>query len=289
MKYKCSKKKEALITEFKETPLTVGEVVIVTPSEFEQYGSKTSTEAIIKEIDGDEVLIEFENYTKRKYTTKINKSLINGRVGLRTVGANPFVEKYRNVRPVAYSMDSIIFTFELVEKRREEDWEIIPGFIAKEVNWNPFVYDKNGNKQYYQRGFVWTVEQKQRLIESIYKGISCGMILVRKRAWSELEKMAKNGETELFFTDIVDGKQRLNAIKEFLNDGFPDSYGNYFSDLSNYSQYKFTNHQLFQYAEMENVTDEETLFQFLKMNHEGVPQSKEHLDFVAKLLNTKQS
>lgn len=283
MEYKISEKKKALISKFKESPLSVGEKVYVTPSDFEQYGSKTSTEATIKEIDGDEVVILFESYTKNT-TAKINKSLIKGRVGVRTIGANPFVEKYRNVRPVAYSMDSIIFTFELIEKRREEEWEIVPGVIAKEVNWNPFIYDKDGNKQYYQRDFVWSLEQKQRLIDSIYKGICCGMLLVRKRSWSELEKMAKNGEKELSFTDIVDGKQRLNAIKEFLNDGFPDSYGNYFSDLSNYSQYKFTDHQLFQYAEMENVTDEETLFQFLKMNHEGVPQSKEHLDFVAKLL-----
>ena len=98
--------------------------------------------------------------------------------------------------------------------------------------------------------------------------------------------MRKNGETELAFKDIVDGKQRLNAIKEFLHDEFPDISGNYYSDLSSSAQTKFMNHQMLQYAEMENgTTDEDILFQFLKLNFAGVPQSKEHIEHVKSLLS----
>lgn len=288
MHYKESQKKQALLDEYQSSPLTVGEKVYVVPSDIDKYGSNTQTLATILAIDGDNIVLQYNDY-RNSSTVTVNKSLIKSRANVKTIGANPFVEKYRPVKAVSFSMDSIVFNLELVEKRREEKWEIIPGFVAEEVNWNPFVYDKDGNKQYYQRDFVWTTEQKQRLIDSIYKGISCGVILVRKREWSELEAMAKKGEKELAFTDILDGKQRMGAVRDFMNDVFPDSYGNYYSDLSWDSQRKFTDHQLFQYAELTNATDEEALYQFLKMNFEGVPQSKEHLDYVAKLLNEKQS
>lgn len=286
MDLKISEKKQKLMDDYKNQPLEVGEEVYIIPSDIDKYGGDRQEYVTILEINGDDIIIKRDLY---RNPIKIKKELIKDRRGTNKIGANPFVEKYRNIRAVNYSMESIIFSLELVEKRREEDWEIIPGVKALEVNWNPFVYDKDGNKQRYQRGFVWTTEQKQLLIESIYKGISCGAVLIRKRTWGQLEEMAKAGERELYFVDIVDGKQRMDAIRGFLKDEYPDMYGNYFSDLSNYSQYRFTDHQLFQYAEMENVTDEETLYQFLKMNHEGVPQSKEHLDFVAKLLNEKQS
>jgi hypothetical protein len=136
------------------------------------------------------------------------------------IGADPFIRKYSNsVRPVAYSMDSIIFTLELGERRRNDNY-VIGGVMVEEVGWNPFIYDKDGNKHYYQRDFCWNLQQEQLLIESIYKGIQCGNIVVRKRAWKSLEAMAAKGETELTFTDIVDGKQRLNTIKRFYITNF---------------------------------------------------------------------
>lgn len=96
--------------------------------------------------------------------------------------------------------------------------------------------------------------------------------------------MQAKGETELSFNDIVDGKQRLNAARNFILGKYPDANGNYFADLSSYSQYKFTEHQLFTYAEMpEGTKDEDVLHQFLKLNFAGVPQSKEHIEFVKSL------
>lgn len=101
-----------------------------------------------------------------------------------------------------------------------------------------------------------------------------------------MTELAKNGETELSFNDIVDGKQRLHTIKEFINGEFCDLYGNYYSDLSDSAQNKFLNHQLFQYCELpENTSDEEVLYQFLKTNFTGKPQSKEHIYYVKSLLD----
>ena len=56
---------------------------------------------------------------------------------------------------------------------------------------------------------------------------------------------------------------------------------NYFGDLSNYSQHKFTSHHLFSYAELpDNSKDIDIINQFLKLNFCGIPQSKEHIEFV---------
>ena len=93
------------------------------------------------------------------------------------------------------------------------------GKIVNELNWNPYIYNRDNIKEYYQRPFCWTLEDNQLLIESIYNGIECGRILVRLRGWKFLENLSTTDETELAFKDIVDGKQRLNAIKSFMFNG----------------------------------------------------------------------
>ena len=175
---------------------------------------------------------------------------------------------------------------ELALCKKERDEYKMGGVVINEVNWNPYVYNKTGEKEYYQRDFVWSIKDKQTLIDSIYNGVDCGKILVRLRSWDDLEKMAKNGEKELAFREIVDGKQRLDAIRGFIEGEYPDSNGKYYNDLSDYAQRRLVEHQLFSYAEMpKSTTDEEVIYQFLKMNFCGVPQSKQHIDFVKSLQN----
>lgn len=272
-----SEKKQALIDSFKNSPIQVDELVYCTKL------NKNYQYKVISVDDNSVVLEETQYRMNRQFTVDISD--IDGRYNVFNIGENPFESKYRSVRPVAYSMDSIIFNLELSERKRSVNYEM-NGVKVNEVNWNPYIYNKDGKKEYYQRGFVWTLEDNQLLIESIYKGIGCGAILIRKRGWKTLEDMAKNGETDLAFSDIVDGKQRLNAIRGFINNEFSDLHGNYYNDLSRFAQNKFSDHQLFYYAELgEDVTDEETIYQFLKLNHAGKPQSKEHIEFVTNLLN----
>ena len=98
------------------------------------------------------------------------------------------------------------------------------GIPIMELNWNPCIYDEDGNKKYYQRDFVWNLENKQNRVESIYNHVDCGKILVRVFEWDEREVKASTVETNLAFHDIVDGKQRLKTIQEFLLGEFPDIY-----------------------------------------------------------------
>lgn len=287
--YKISDKKQRLLDKFNRSRIKVGEMISVNDEYLKnnKYNGVHRNEyykVLSVSKEGITINTNSEYPNRKPHLVLIKKSDVGSRKEILNIGEDPFERKFQSVRPVAFTLDSIVFTMELMEKRREDNYEI-GGYRVMEVNWNPYVYNNKGEKVRYQRDFCWTIQQEQLLIESIYKGISCGNIIVRKRSWRQLEAMANRGESELSFTDIVDGKQRLNAIRRFLNNEFPDLHGNYFGDLNTHAQYDFGNHQLFQYAEMrEDCTDEEVLYQFLLMNHEGTPQSPEHLDFVKNLL-----
>lgn len=64
-----------------------------------------------------------------------------------------------------------------------------------------------------QRGFVWEVSRKSALIESAIVGYPIPPVFA-KRIHGDTDKRGNN----VFF--VMDGKQRLSAIKEYLNDEF---------------------------------------------------------------------
>jgi hypothetical protein len=66
----------------------------------------------------------------------------------------------------------------------------------------------------YQRKLVWTLEEKQRLIESILKQYPIPAILLADRADGGYE--------------IIDGLQRLHTIVSFIESSFPTLDGKYF-------------------------------------------------------------
>ncbi|WP_082177976.1 GmrSD restriction endonuclease domain-containing protein [Aeromonas schubertii] len=73
----------------------------------------------------------------------------------------------------------------------------------------------------YQRKLVWTLEEKQKLIESLLKKYPIPAILLA-------EKESGDGVYE-----IIDGLQRLNAITSFIEGAFPTLDGRYF-DISSF-------------------------------------------------------
>jgi hypothetical protein len=69
----------------------------------------------------------------------------------------------------------------------------------------------------YQRKLVWTLEEKQRLIDSVLNKYPVPAILVAER---------KDGVAEY---EIIDGLQRLHAIVSFIETSFPTLDGRYFA------------------------------------------------------------
>lgn len=64
------------------------------------------------------------------------------------------------------------------------------------------------NRQY-QRKLVWTIPEKQRLIDSLLRGYPLPLFLLAEKF--------KNGESSY---EIIDGMQRLNAIMSYIENSF---------------------------------------------------------------------
>lgn len=91
----------------------------------------------------------------------------------------------------------------------------------------------------YQRKLVWTVEEKQFLIDSILKGLPIPLILLAQIEDKKFE--------------IVDGLQRLNALLSFIENGF--SFSEKFFDTNQFARAK----QIAESGEFEAVTDSNLL------------------------------
>lgn len=74
----------------------------------------------------------------------------------------------------------------------------------------------------YQRKLVWTVQEKEFLVDSILSGLPIPLIL-----------LAQIGDNKF---EIVDGLQRLNALFSFIENGFPYN-GKYF-DVNQFARAK---------------------------------------------------
>ena len=258
------KTKQQFIQEYLEEPLKIGEHIKI-----KGHGSRDKNRwgitKVVDIIDGIPYIGDRQPVTEewKKWTGEI--------------GADPFDKSFDRIQSINFQLESILFQL------FKEDKYDIEGTPISASNFNPFVF-VNGEKKYYQRPLCWSLKDKQLLLESIYNNVDCGKIVVRNRGWEELRKLQKEGH-ELAWKDVVDGKQKLNAIKSFMDGEYPDLHGNYFEDLSNQAQRRLTNNQLISYSELpEKTTDEEVLKQFLRLNFAGVPQSQEHLDYIKSLL-----
>ena len=249
-----SEKKQKMLANLHDVPLTVGDLVTIIVDECKTDVHLVSTDPLKVEIS--------EN--RMKCHKIIKKSDIIGRPTYR-IGANPFIRDDGTVRTVNFPLGNIIT--HLIDEG-EGKYDIL-GVKVAQLNWNPYVYDSVGKKEFYQRPFVWNLETKQNLIESIYQNVSCGRILIRERSWDDVENLIKSGETDVSFFDIVDAKQRLNAVLGFINGEYPDLHGNYYGDLSSNAQHEFRDTQMIGYAEMKNVSDSDVIRQFLKVNFAG--------------------
>jgi hypothetical protein len=270
-------KREELIEEYLAQPIKEEDIVYIKGMGSQDKSSYHNATAVLRVEDEGQTIV----YREHRSESKTDISNVKKYTG--DIGANPIDETlWRKVQSVNFNLDSILFKLGVIEGSHKNSYKTDKGFPIKVLNVNPFV-EIGGEKKYYQRPFVWTLDEMQALIHSIYNRIECGKIVIRERSWKWLH--SREDENECYWYDVVDGKQRLTTLQKFLNNEFTDKFGNYFEDLSEHAQNKFTNHQLFSYNEMnESVTDEDVVKQFLSINFAGVPQSIEHINYVESLL-----
>lgn len=124
----------------------------------------------------------------------------------------------------------------------------------------------------FQRDYVWTLDDKRRLVASIFDGADIGKFIMQSHEWPV------NALT------IIDGKQRCRAILDFMEGRF-DFKGYTWATLSWHDRYTFTNLmvQVAEFREGELVKRSDVLYLFLQVNRGGVPQSDEHIARVRRL------
>jgi hypothetical protein len=282
------KNKEQLIEEFLKTPIKPGQSIEIqglnpkSPQQWERFEVKAIKEDVII----------YDRYRTGHTEDYIAMSAV--RRVTDHIGANPFKAELRG-NSYQVDIEALLWrtgwewgkttmgtkSSDLV---RREEKNIIKGsgISVPEVCINPMVIDAAGDEVEFQRGLVWTLDQKKLLIESIYNQIEIGKVVLRKRSFDWVEKRVKAGKFEhTAFADLVDGKQRVNALVEFISGKFEDLHGNYFDDLSMSAKRKFMSYRQVTFLELdENSTDADTLKAFLAINFTGVPMSKEHIAYV---------
>lgn len=118
----------------------------------------------------------------------------------------------------------------------------------------------------YQREYVWDMQDKVDLIDSILKNYDIGKFVYVFKGY--------DCDDEEYY-EILDGKQRLSTIRDFYEDRF-SYHGKYFSDLSRLDQNMILDRAI-DVAEVEDVTLEQKLEYFVRLNTKGKVMDKEHI------------
>lgn len=126
----------------------------------------------------------------------------------------------------------------------------------------------------YQRGYVWNDEDREYLIDSIFQNIDIGKFVFVHLSTKEWMERGVSFE-------ILDGKQRLSALRMFYENRFPYK-GKYYNDLSPVDRRAFLQHNV-SYADVETPSRKEIYQYFLKLNRGGKQMDKAHLDYVETL------
>ena len=146
-------------------------------------------------------------------------------------------------------------------------------FRKNNIDWNVYLETRGMNLQ---RDYCWTLTQKRELINSVLIGRHIPHCAI-------INTISKSNDKEDLFL-IIDGKQRLSTLFDFVDDKFTliiDEKEYLFSELP--SDYQSAiNCYYFRYyvvnEEWDNrITDEQKITWFKFINYAGTPQDIEHL------------
>lgn len=129
-----------------------------------------------------------------------------------------------------------------------------------------------------QRPFVWTLEQKQELIISILKGVSINSITVIQYK----DDTPENKERPLL--KIIDGKQRLSTLIDFVQDKFTiilDDVEYAYSEFDPYMKLEINSRALhinmgYEYHDTP-ISDDDKIAWFEQINFAGTAQDVDHI------------
>lgn len=149
----------------------------------------------------------------------------------------------------------------------------------------------------YQRGYVWSSDDQESLIDSMFNHVVIGALIFSRHAGyhydgsdetikyinldsEEIEIPRRNDYTSA----VIDGQQRLTTIWRFMTNHFTYR-GRYWKDLSFRDQCDFKSISVATRTfDERDVPYEDVLRMFIKVN-KGVPQDEKHLKQVSDQLD----
>lgn len=159
---------------------------------------------------------------------------------------------------------SIDIPFDYVEK-----------WLARQAEGDGIDFDPD-----FQRGHVWSLDQQSKFIEYIVKGGDTSLTLLWNHPSFQREISPQADLPQVLL--LVDGKQRLNAVRQFLADQVP-IFGHTFSEWDDIDNYLSFNFRL-KFAINDLQTRAEVLQWYLDINDGGVVHSKDEIERVRGLL-----
>lgn len=138
-----------------------------------------------------------------------------------------------------------------------------------------------------QRPLVWTPIQKEQLIISLLRDVPMPRFVLVER----VDDISGRRNPSTFL--VLDGKQRMNTIFEFIRNEFSISYKEkqiFFDDLSNLAKQRITDPHPCTYDvhysyPNDAISDDTLIYLFELVNFLGTPQDKQHLETLKKLQN----
>lgn len=163
------------------------------------------------------------------------------------------------------------------------------------VNWDYLEcqlqsYDDRGSKTFkmggldlnpdFQRGHVWTEPQQIAYVEFCLKGgQSSRDILFNQPGW---------GDNYHGTMVLIDGKQRLEAVRKFVRNELPIFDGHYLKDFEDWKILLRSNYAYFNFKINNLPTRKEELEWYLQLNTGGVVHTDEEIMKVKKLLEAEK-
>jgi hypothetical protein len=255
-------------------PLRVSNKIIYTGDGNGSKSPSNSATGIVTKIEGDTVYFTGCGNELSRNINDIDKDISH-------IGVNPFKDRkrYENHK---IDIQQLLSRLGYDKHGKEIVEDYFDGSV-KTCTMDP-VIEFDDKEFHYQRGYVWDILDKVRLISSIYNGKNIGTFTFRQISYEAVQDKFDNNKEDLYFAELVDGKQRASAIIEFVQSNITDEFGNYYHDLSDMAKRRFMGCLNLSYCQMpENTTDSEVLDYFLTMNETGKPVSRTHLNGVKQI------
>lgn len=127
----------------------------------------------------------------------------------------------------------------------------------------------------YQRELVWTLEDEQKLIESIFNRVDIGKFVFIHKGY--------HGDKTY---EVLDGKQRISTLYRFYTDQFQYK-GFYYSELSRQLKYVFEDTPVsVAVPNSSSMSEKQILNYFLRLNTSGKAMDIKHLEKIQEQYNS---